>query len=676
MRRMIKRTVAFVAALSMSCVNFIGGTTLLNRVYAEDTEEMPSKFDLRDYGYVTPVKFQNPWGACWGFSSIAAAETSILGELGLTYTEFKEIYGIDMDLSEKHLAYFAATPMPEGSSQAGEGIYVIDESMSLDIGGTLINTASLFSSGIGPYFEFQFPYHGKNETTQYYYYDADGKAIASSLLPDDPSIEGYAKVEPFCYARADDWTIDEDYRFGAGFVLQESNILQSPANSDGSLNVEALNKMKQELLNKKAIAIQFYSSETGYDSLGNLSQYYNSETGASYVSDLNTGVSHGVTIVGYDDNYPKENFAITPPGDGAFIVKNSWGSAENEFPHKYGWGYNKTGYFYLSYYDNSISQPETYDFDVERIKVSIPTYIIDQYDLMPGSYDMSAVGYDNKVSFTNVFVADCDEIVNQASLVVPVPSAEVEIEVYSLGSSYDSVIDGELVYSTSKNFENAGYHSIKFDKSIFVAEGDSYSIVATVKGADNKYYMSFRTNVSKGGHEYLESVNPKYHMVSYSVGVVGKGESYVISDNGIEDFTDVAPLILGENTAVLSYDNFTLKGYAVPNSGKIGDDVDYVIDKDGVLSITGSGSTYEYDDKNLAPWYLVCDSIKEIKVEKDVKIAEGLFIGLEDIEIQYEKDESEKGDIGAGDNEADAIVITLALCCGCIILTTKKKVLG
>lgn len=41
----------------------------------------PAKYDLRDEGVVTPVKFQNPWGTCWGFSAIAASETSILSEL-------------------------------------------------------------------------------------------------------------------------------------------------------------------------------------------------------------------------------------------------------------------------------------------------------------------------------------------------------------------------------------------------------------------------------------------------------------------------------------------------------------------------------------------------------------------------------------------------------------------
>lgn len=36
--------------------------------------------------------------------------------------------------------------------------------------------------------------------------------------------------------------------------------------------------------------------------------------------------NHDVTIVGWDDNFDKSKFSTTPPGDGAFIVKNSWGT--------------------------------------------------------------------------------------------------------------------------------------------------------------------------------------------------------------------------------------------------------------------------------------------------------------------------------------------------------------
>ena len=39
-------------------------------------DEFPVRFDLRDYGVVTPVKYQGPWSTCWSFGGIAAADFS------------------------------------------------------------------------------------------------------------------------------------------------------------------------------------------------------------------------------------------------------------------------------------------------------------------------------------------------------------------------------------------------------------------------------------------------------------------------------------------------------------------------------------------------------------------------------------------------------------------------
>lgn len=53
--------------------------------------------------------------------------------------------------------------------------------------------------------------------------------------------------------------------------------------------------------------------------------------------------NHDSVIVGWDDDYPKENFNMELEGDGAFICTNSWG--EN---------FGDQGYFYVSYYDTNI----------------------------------------------------------------------------------------------------------------------------------------------------------------------------------------------------------------------------------------------------------------------------------------------------------------------------------
>lgn len=41
-------------------------------------DNLPSKYDLRDYGWVTYAKNQGSSGACWAFSTIAALESFLL----------------------------------------------------------------------------------------------------------------------------------------------------------------------------------------------------------------------------------------------------------------------------------------------------------------------------------------------------------------------------------------------------------------------------------------------------------------------------------------------------------------------------------------------------------------------------------------------------------------------
>jgi len=69
----------------------------------------------------------------------------------------------------------------------------------------------------------------------------------------------------------------------------------------------------------------------------------------AYYSNSTTGQNHRLCMVGWDDHYPAGNFSRTPPGDGAFLVRNSWGA---------GWGLQ--GYCWVSYFEPSLQDLTCY----------------------------------------------------------------------------------------------------------------------------------------------------------------------------------------------------------------------------------------------------------------------------------------------------------------------------
>ena len=150
----------------------------------ESTGDFPAQFDLRDYGYVTPVKDQTPWGSCWVFGTVAAAETSILSSLDQTYEE------TGLDLSEHQIGYFSGTGLSDGSSQDGEGMHTLFDVSPMDAGGTTAEATTLLASGVGIAPESMIPYRGKDGNTVD---DEDG--------------------DPLNYSTEDDWSIPEEYRF-------------------------------------------------------------------------------------------------------------------------------------------------------------------------------------------------------------------------------------------------------------------------------------------------------------------------------------------------------------------------------------------------------------------------------------------------------------------------------
>ena len=121
-------------------------------------------------------------------------------------------------------------------------------------------------------------------------------------------------------------------------------------------NKEIVNKMiKEQLMNNGAVSISITFAQNNFNSKNNTFFL------PTYCTQDNS-VSHEVTIIGWDDNFSKEEFKkradiyydytteiqytadIEPKENGAWIVQNSWGSE-----------YGDNGIFYLSYESDIMS---------------------------------------------------------------------------------------------------------------------------------------------------------------------------------------------------------------------------------------------------------------------------------------------------------------------------------
>ncbi|MEG0825757.1 MAG: lectin like domain-containing protein, partial [Oscillospiraceae bacterium] len=217
--------------------------------------------------------------------------------------------------------------------------------------------------------------------------------------------------------------------------------------------------MKNAIMKTGGINI-FYAADKSNPLSPSKDDFINYKTWAQY-TDKPLPADHAVAVVGWDDNYPVTKFkdGKQPPEPGAWIVKNSWGAASNEFPNKHAWGID--GYFYLSYYDQTVVESSTYDLTKDETE----TYgITHQYDYLAKASMIDGTFTDSKgAGSANVFTAQSDQTLKAASVRTPVAGTKATISVYKLNAGATSPVDGELLGTTEAAFDFAGYHRAPLD---------------------------------------------------------------------------------------------------------------------------------------------------------------------------------------------------------------------
>lgn len=201
-----------------------------------------------------------------------------------------------------------------------------------------------------------------------------------------------------------------------------------------------------------------------YSSLSNAkskSLYYNPDTHAyCYIGTKKP--NHDVVIIGWDDNYSKENFSIPLEGDGAFICQNSWGN-----------GFGENGIFYVSYYDTNIG---THNVVYTRIESNDNYDNIYQSDLCGW---VGKMGYEKEEIYgANVFKAKANEEVVATSFYATAPDTKYKIYVVENFQNENSF--SNKVQVAEGTLGDAGYYTIDFEKAISVNAGQKYAVVVYI----------------------------------------------------------------------------------------------------------------------------------------------------------------------------------------------------
>lgn len=507
--------------------------------YANTGVDLPASYDLRDYQLSTSVKNQDPLGTCWAFAATAAVESNYLLKTGVA-----------PDFSEKHLAYFTKHARPEGLDQAGEGMNNNNIGSALD-SGQVTNAMGTYAAWQGPVYESDVPYQDDN----------GGKDKDAN------------------------WTVNETYRTASEAHLQNAEIFPSPANwttGEYVYDAKAVEQIKESIYNNGAVSAFYYVYQPTSDAeKDNILKYWNEEHGCYYTTGSNSP-NHVVAIIGWDDNFSKDNFSgdTKPEGNGAFLIKNSWGedpdsySAAHDYMHAIpnDEGGKDYGYFWISYYDESLSLPVSYEMDV--ITDGFDYDNIEQYDYLgitsPLSMSQSAAqavladnGYTGGMdeSVANVFTAD--DYVTLAAVSLFSNQAEgstAEIAVY-LGGESGKPESGTLVSKQTATVDGNGFYTINLDQPVNLRPGDTYTIVQTVNGGSANNYLPVEIGYLLNSFEYIAVSNP--------------GESYISCDGQWLDVSTLKPFELQtqETTMKLTLGNAMIKAYTNGRQENAADDV-------------------------------------------------------------------------------------------------------
>lgn len=385
-------------------------TTYNSNLVEEVTSILPSYYNLSDLGLVGPVKNQSSLGLCWAFATVGAIESNALITLNK-----------NLVFSERQLDYALAY-----KKNITEGYNPYEFGRDLGDGAVIGNANHAFISGIAPQLTSVWGDYATDKNTE--------------------SMKKVLDIDNVSY--------------------QVTNIISFPSLNPNTASVEekeAYYKMlKEHIINYGGIYVGTVSPS---------GDCYDSNYKIIKKSSCSSDGAHAMLVVGWDDTYGPD-YNGDGVGDGAWILKNSWGTLKT--------------YIYLSYESENSTfggvvsvEEKTWDNNYDFLDLTINNHFQKE-----DKYYSEFIYYKD---------SENDEQLNRITLknwkYFP-NGLDLDIYVSTTGNFEDKVFVGEV------NILNTGLYSINVDE--LELKSDKYSIY--VESTDStKFYTAnaFTSDVSE-----------------------------------------------------------------------------------------------------------------------------------------------------------------------------------
>jgi C1A family cysteine protease len=235
-------------------------------------------------------------------------------------------------------------------------------------------------------------------------------------------------------------------------------------------------------------AIQQYGSvvaamwwDGGFPVAGAGSTFYNSNHGAYNYDGGRTIVlggrripdaNHEVVIVGWDDNYPRSNFNRQPASNGAWLVKNSWGT---------GWG--NQGFFWISYSDTNFPL-DVWAVDGVRAFNPSTTRVYEHEFVVPTDTSW----WSRKDNYNaRVFTASRNgERLQQVSVSLMHPNLTISVDVIPNFQNFNNYRANNFVARATRTFSHPGRYTINLSNPVTLGNaGSRFAVVVRVTTQNN-----------------------------------------------------------------------------------------------------------------------------------------------------------------------------------------------